>query len=132
MPCLLLVVWGCNHFVCKTVIDAVFTGFTYFVSAMTFWVLYTCVHFAPRLVPLCEFANFVLRNVYSESCVLLSFLFWLCVYVFSTEIPIAWNILCGYEVFASVCLIFLLRFSLSRIPLFHLHLWRVSLLGIGF
>lgn len=134
MPCLLLVVWGFNHFVYKTVIVAVFAGFmsTYFVSAMTFWVLYTYIHFAPSLFPLCEFANFVLRNEYSESCVLLSFLFWLCVYVVSAEIPIAWNTLCGYEVFALVCFIFLLRFSLSRIPLFHPHLWRVSLLGIEF
>lgn len=99
MPCLLLVVWGFNHFVYKTVIVAVFTGFmsTYFVSAMTFWVRYTYIHFAPSLFPLCEFANFVLRNEYSESCVLLSFLFWLCVYVVSAEIPIAWNTLCGYE-----------------------------------
>lgn len=78
MPCLLLVVWGFNHFVYKTVIDAVFTGFmsAYFVSAMTFWVLYTYIHFAPSLFPLCEFANFVSQKwILRELCsVVLPFL----------------------------------------------------------
>lgn len=84
MSCLLLIVWGFNHFVCKTVVYAyLFCVSNDFLSAVTY------IHFAPRLFPLCEFANFVLRNVYSESCVLLSFLFWLCVYVVSAEIPIA-------------------------------------------